>query len=98
MKELANCRFLHIEDGIERAEAKQIGDDRGTKGRRQDFRALRTFLRSKDAHPDFARLWLVSPEAKKVLQIPRPLGDLAGDGAVNDDGGIGGVLQDAVVG
>lgn len=97
-EEFPDRRLVHVEDGIEGAKAQEFRDDSGAESRRKNLRSCGSYLWGEDAHPDFFCLGLACPETEKVLEVARTLCDLAGDGAVDGDGGVCDVPEDAIVG
>jgi hypothetical protein len=98
MEEFTDEGLVHIENRIKRPEAQEFFYDWGAQGRRENLGSGCADLGGEEAHPDFVDLRLLAPEAKELLEIAWAAGDLAGDGAVDRDAGVGYVLQDSFVG
>jgi hypothetical protein len=98
VEEFLDGGLVHVEDGIEGAKTQEFLNDGGAEGRRKDLGSCGAYLRGEDAHPNLFGRWLRAPEAEKVLKVAWTPCDLAGDGAVDGDYGVGYVLQDAFVG
>lgn len=88
---------MHVEDGVERAETKELRDDRCAHYGSENLRACCALLGRKDAHPDLIGFGALSPELKETLEIAGLVCNLAGDGAVNRNGRLRKILQYTLV-
>jgi len=97
VQELTQGRFVHIENGVERAKAKEFRDNGSPHGGCEYLWTSGSDLRCEDAHPDLLCFGAFGPKLKKPLEISGLFCDLAGDGAVDRNARLREVLQYTLV-
>src|SRR5262249_39341666 len=98
LQKLLDDPLIHVQLGVQAAEAQQLMDGLQPFARGEDFRIASPFLRRENAEPYALDLGARRPECKEIFQIAFAFHHLAGYGAVDADVMTADIFEDPVIG